>query len=141
MQHSSDPSRNQDSGIEPVRHVKWSPSNLTIAVALGIAGLFLTVLLWGFSTVNTRIGDLAASMDSRFDDVNSRFDDVNARFDDINARFDDVNARFDSIDRRLQNLEMGFLDLSVRTARLEGHLGVPQAGIAHESESDSIAQQ
>ncbi len=132
-------------------------------MALAVAGLFLTVLIWGFSTINTRFDDLAASMNARFDDVNTRFDDVNARFDDVNARFDDVNARFDavnarfdavnarfddvnarfdSIDRRLQNLETGFLDLSVRTARVEGHLGVPQAEAANEpAEPDSIARQ
>ena len=55
--------------------------------------------------------------------------------------FSVMGTRLDSVDRRLTNLENGFLDLSTRAARIEGHLGLTQTDDSEDSTPDPIAQQ
>ena len=64
----------------------------------------LAVLL-GILVNNSRLSDLRAYMDGRFNDIGSRFDDIGARFGDVGTRFNDVNTRFASLERRLDELK------------------------------------
>jgi hypothetical protein len=82
-----------------------------LTIVLASVPTMLAVLL-GILVNNSRLSDLRAYMEgrfndvgSRFNDVESRFNDVGSRFDDIGARFGDVNGRFASLERRLDELK------------------------------------
>ena len=75
-----------------------------LTIVLASMPTMLAVLL-GILVNNSRLSDLRAYMEGRFNDVGSRFDDVGSRFDDVGARFSDVNGRFASLERRLDELK------------------------------------
>ena len=72
-----------------------------------------------FDDANTRIDDVNASVNARFDDVHRRFDDQTARFDDqnasVNARFDDMNVRFDDMREDIRELRALIVEALKRT--------------------------
>jgi hypothetical protein len=65
-----------------------------------MAPTVLAVLI-GILINNSRLSDLRAHVDSRFNDVNGRFGDINARFNEVNRHFDEVTRRFDDMDRKM----------------------------------------
>ncbi len=74
----------------------------TIVVAIIGTGIAMTTVIVSFVAVvaggiNTRIDDLTAT-------VNSRFDDVNARIDDVNARIDEVNTQISTLKTNVREL-------------------------------------
>lgn len=88
----------------------------TVQVALSV-GVPTVAVLVGILINNSRLSDLRAYMDARFEAVNKRFDAVDKRFDAMNQRMD---QRFDDakdtwraelrrveevIDARLKHLE------------------------------------
>jgi len=75
-----------------------------LTIVLASVPTMLAVLL-GILVNNSRLSDLRAYMEGRFNDVDSRFNDVGARFNDIGARFGDVSGRFTSLERRLDELK------------------------------------
>ena len=75
-----------------------------LTIVLASMPTMLAVLL-GILVNNSRLSDLRAYMDGRFNDIGSRFDDIGARFGDVGTRFDDVNTRFASLERRLDELK------------------------------------
>ncbi|MCY4357843.1 MAG: hypothetical protein OXD01_10035 [Gammaproteobacteria bacterium] len=78
-------------------------SNGQMGVFLSVAAILISVNLWGFSSINTRIDDSVAS---------------------INTRIDDVNTRIDDLSMEVRTLRGEVVDVSVRVARIEGHLGL-----------------
>jgi hypothetical protein len=68
-----------------------------LTIVLASVPTMLAVLL-GILVNNSRLSDLRAYMEGRFNDVG-------ARFDDIGARFGDVSGRFASLERRLDELK------------------------------------
>ncbi len=128
-------------------------SNGQMGVFLSVAAILISVNLWGFSSINTRIDDVnsriddsvvsintriddvnsriddsVVSINTRIDDVNSRIDDsvagINTRIDDVNTRIDDVNTRIDDLSVEVRTLRGEVVDVSIRVARIEGHLGL-----------------
>ncbi|MCY4356553.1 MAG: hypothetical protein OXD01_03425 [Gammaproteobacteria bacterium] len=85
-------------------------SNGQMGVFLSIAAILISVNLWGFSSINTRIDDSVVSINTRIDDVNTRIDDVNTRIDDLSME--------------VRTLRGEVVDVSIRVARIEGHLGL-----------------
>ena len=75
-----------------------------LTIVLASVPTMLAVLL-GILVNNSRLSDLRAYMEGRFNDVGSRFDDIGARFGDVGTRFNDVNTRFASLERRLDELK------------------------------------
>jgi hypothetical protein len=75
-----------------------------LTIVLASVPTMLAVLL-GILVNNSRLSDLRAYMDGRFNDVGTRFDDIGTRFNDIGTRFGDVNGRFTSLERRLDELK------------------------------------
>ena len=75
-----------------------------LTIVLASMPTMLAVLL-GILVNNSRLSDLRAYMDGRFNDIGSRFDDIGARFGDVGTRFNDVNTRFASLERRLDELK------------------------------------
>ena len=86
-----------------------------VGTGLVLAGLLSAQL----SSLNTRIDDLTASGNARFDDMHGRIDDVNAnanaRFSDLNARFSDLNARFDDLREDIRELRALVIEALKRT--------------------------
>ncbi|MCY4357260.1 MAG: hypothetical protein OXD01_07030, partial [Gammaproteobacteria bacterium] len=82
-------------------------SNGQMGVFLSIAAILISVNLWGFSSINTRIDDSVIS-------INTRIDDVNTRIDDVNTRFDDVNTRIDGLSMEVRTLRGEVVDVSIR---------------------------
>ncbi|MCY4265072.1 MAG: hypothetical protein OXE78_09460 [Gammaproteobacteria bacterium] len=119
-------------------------SNGQMGVFLSVAAILISVNLWGFSSINTRIDDSVASINTRIDDVNTRIDDVNTRIDDsvasINTRIDDVNTRIDDLSMEVRTLRGEVVDVSVRVARIEGHLGLTTevASVEYTDQEDAL---
>jgi hypothetical protein len=81
-----------------------------------MAPTVLAVLI-GILINNSRLGDLRAHVDGRFNDINTRFNEVNRRFDEMDRkmdqRFEDMKSTWRSelqrveevLDARLKHLE------------------------------------
>ena len=67
-----------------------------LTIVLASVPTMLAVLL-GILVNNSRLSDLRAYMEGRFNDVGSRFDDVGARFGDVNGRFASLERRLDEL--------------------------------------------
>ena len=63
---------------------------------------------------------------------------IDARFDAVDTRFDAVDRRLDTLETDLRTLTAEVNDLSVRVARIEGHL---QIATEDDSGADTVAQQ
>ena len=78
----------------------------TILSQWGPALLVCFTVIVGLFYQNTRMTDLRASFDKRFDDMKSSFD---KRFDDMGRRFDDLKdlmkSEFKRVDERIDRLE------------------------------------
>lgn len=86
-------------------------------------GLVLAGLLSAqFGVVNTRIDDLAAS-------VNTRIDDVNSRIDDLRSEVAELRADVRGLDTRLRAVEITLGKVGQRLETLERlHLPSADAG-------------
>jgi hypothetical protein len=73
------------------------------AYALAVAPTVLAVLIG--ILINSRLSDLRAHVDARFNDVGGRFGDINTRFNEVNRYFDDVNRHFDDVNRRFDEMD------------------------------------
>jgi hypothetical protein len=58
----------------------------------------------GYEQLDKRLGDLAASIDSRFAQVDARFVQIDGRFAQIDGRFAQMDMRFGQIDLRLDGV-------------------------------------
>jgi hypothetical protein len=83
-----------------------------LTIVLASAPTMLAVLL-GILVNNSRLSDLRAYMDGRFNDVGVRFNDVNERFASLERRLDELKEIWRSelhrveevLDARLKHLE------------------------------------
>ena len=76
---------------------------LTIALA---AGPTMLAVLVGILINNSRLTDLRAHMDARFNDVNTRFNDVDRRFDEMRDLWRSELHRVEEVlDARLKHIE------------------------------------
>ena len=107
----------------------------TTWVHLGIFGTLVAVLLAAIIGVSTAF---MSRIDARFDAVDIRFDAVDIRFDAVDTRFDAVDRRLDTLETDLRTLTGEVNDLSVRVARIEGHL---QIVADDDADADTVAQQ
>jgi multidrug resistance efflux pump len=69
----------------------------------------------GYQQLDKRLGDLAASIDSRFAQVDARFVQVDARFAQMDLRFGQVELRLDGLGRRLDGFQWRMTSLIVVT--------------------------
>ncbi|HLY01515.1 MAG TPA: hypothetical protein VKR56_03360 [Candidatus Cybelea sp.] len=69
----------------------------------------------GYRQLDKRLGDLAASIDSRFAQVDARFAQVDLRFAQIDSRFGQVELRLDGLGRRLDGFQWRMTSLIVVT--------------------------
>jgi hypothetical protein len=77
----------------------------TVQVALSV-GVPTVAVLVGILINNSRLTDLRAYMDARFDAVNKRFDGMDQRFDDAKDTWRAELRRVEEvIDARLKHLE------------------------------------
>lgn len=67
-----------------------------LTIVLASAPTMLAVLL-GILVNNSRLSDLRAYMDGRFNDVGSRFNGVDTRFNSVEARFTSLEERLDEM--------------------------------------------
>ena len=83
-----------------------------LTIVLASAPTMLAVLL-GILVHNSRLSDLQAYMDGRFNDIGARFGDVNGRFASLERRLDELKEVWCSelhrveevLDARLKHLE------------------------------------
>ncbi|MCY4264178.1 MAG: hypothetical protein OXE78_04920 [Gammaproteobacteria bacterium] len=94
-------------------------SNGQMGVFLSIAAILISVDLWGFSSINTRIDDSVVS---------------------INTRIGDVNTRIDDLSMEVRTLRGEVVDVSIRVARIEGHLGLTTelASVEYTDQEDAL---
>jgi len=72
-------------------------------------------LAGGYEQLDKRLGDLAASIDSRFAQVDARFAQVDARFVQMDLRFGQIELRLDGLGRRLDGFQWRMTSLIVAT--------------------------
>jgi len=65
-------------------------------------------LVVAMNTMDTRIDQRMAHLESRFDGLESRFDGLESRFDGLESRFAGVESRFSGVELRFDNLESRF---------------------------------
>ncbi len=115
-------------------------SNGQMGVFLSVAAILISSILWGFSSINTRIDDVNTRIDDSVAGINTRIDDVNTRIDDVNTRIDDVNTRIDDLSMEVRTLRGEVVDVSIRVARIEGHLGLTTevASVEYTDQEDAL---
>ncbi|MCY4356467.1 MAG: hypothetical protein OXD01_02990, partial [Gammaproteobacteria bacterium] len=62
------------------------------------------------------------------------------RIDDVNTRIDDVNTRIDDLSMEVRTLRGEVVDVSIRVARIEGHLGLTTelASVEYTDQEDAL---
>jgi hypothetical protein len=76
-----------------------------LTIALATVPTMITVLI-GILINNSRMGDLRASIDSRFNDVDRRFNEVDRRLDEMKDMWRSELHRVEEVlDARLKHLE------------------------------------
>jgi hypothetical protein len=76
---------------------------LNLALSMGVPTIAVLVAIL---INNSRMSDLSAHMNRRFDDVSRRFDDMNRRFDDVKETWRSELYRVEQVlDARLKHLE------------------------------------
>jgi hypothetical protein len=71
-----------------------------LTIALASVPTVLAVLV-GILVNNSRLSDLRAFMDARFEQVDRRFERVDLRFEQVDRRFEQVERRLDQLDRQI----------------------------------------